>query len=107
MNIPNEFLLITSSVGAVQSGFFSIYLLTVSNKQPIQTRLLGCLLLALTVRMAKSCGWYFSHDNLPAFVENIGYGAHLAIAPLLFLYIKSVVEENYEFKKSALLHFGE
>lgn len=105
MTIPFEFLLITSSIGAVQSGFFSLYLLSQPKKREISTRLLGFLLLVLAVRMAKSCGWYFSHDNLLAFIENIGYAAHLAIAPLLFLYVKSFVEEIFEFKKSTLLHF--
>lgn len=105
MNIPIEFLLITSSIGAVQSGFFSLYLLSQPKKREISTRILGFLLLALAVRMAKSCGWYFSNDNLPAIIENIGYAAHLAIAPLLFLYVKSFVEENFEFKKTTLFHF--
>ncbi len=104
MNIPIEFLLITSSIGAVQSGFFSVYLLSSRQNRGISTRLLGFLLLALAIRMAKSCGWYFSHDNLPAIIENIGYAAHLAIAPLLFLYVKSLTKENFEFKKTHLLH---
>lgn len=104
MTIPFEFLLITSSIGAVQSGFFSLYLLSASKKKEISTKFLGFLLLALAVRMAKSCAWYFSNDNLPAFIENIGYAAHLAIAPLLFLYVKSLTKENFEFKKVHLFH---
>ena len=61
-------------------------------------------MLALAARMAKSVGYYFSNDQLPAFVENIGYAAHLAIAPLLFLYVKSVVDDRLVGNKTCLLH---
>lgn len=104
MKIPLELLLITSSLGAVQSGFFSIYLLSAPKRKELSTRLLGFFLLALAIRMAKSVGYYFSNDNLPAIIENIGYAANLAIAPLLFLYVKSFLSENFAFKNLYWLH---
>jgi AraC-like DNA-binding protein len=104
MNIPTEILLISSSVGAVQGGFFGLYLLSATDKNRPSSRLLGFLMLALAVRMAKSVGYYFSSDNLPTFIENIGYAAHLAIGPLLFLYVKSFVDDRFVVKKRRLLH---
>lgn len=104
MNIPIEFLIISSSVGAIQSGFFGLYLLSDTKKKTPSSRILGFLMLALAVRMAKSVGYYFSNDNLPAFVENIGYAAHLAIAPLLYLYVRSFVDEHFVIDKKCLLH---
>lgn len=105
MQIPVEFILITSSVGALQSGFFSLYLLSAPKRRQISTTLLGCLLLVLAVRMAKSTGYYFSGGDLHIIFANIGYAAHLAIAPFLFLYVKSVVVKNFVFGKMTGLHF--
>ncbi len=105
MNIPMEFILISSSLGAVQSGFFSFYFLSTSKRTEINRRFLGLILFALSIRMAKSVGYYFSNDSLPQFIENIGYSAHIAIAPLLFLYVKSFVEKDFVFKRYYWFHF--
>ncbi len=99
MNIPMEFILVTSSLGAAQSGFFGAYFLSTLKRRDFSRLFLGLLFIALSIRMGKSVGYYFSNDNLPSFVENIGYAAHIAIAPLLFLYAKSFVEKSFIFKK--------
>src|SRR5690349_17027722 len=99
MKIPFELLLITCSTGAIQSCFLSIYLFLSKKRTTLSHKLLACLLLALALRMAKSAGYYFSGNNLSAPVENIGYAAHVAIAPLLLLYIKSFLNPGWLLRK--------
>jgi len=104
MKIPVEILLITCSTGAIQSGFFSVYLFLSKKRTTLSHKMLACLLLALTLRMTKSVGYYFSYNNLPASVENVGYAAHIAIAPLLLLYIKSFLHPDSGFEKKYWIH---
>lgn len=104
MKIPFELLLITCSTGAIQSGFLSIYLFLSKKRTILSHKLLAFFLLALTIRMTKSAGYYFFHNHLPAPVENIGYAAHIAIAPLLFLYIKSFLNPEFVFEKKYWIH---
>lgn len=96
--IPFEILLLTSSVGALQSAFFGFYLLSFKKGNKLTNRFLSFLLLAFAVRMGKSVSYYFAdgHD-IPGILENIGYAAHTAIAPLLWLYFNAYLKKDYKF----------
>lgn len=105
MRIPIEFLLISSGAGAIQSGFFSIYLFYAPNTKKISLKLLAFLLLASTIRMVKSISYYFPGYNPLIILESIGFASHIAIAPLLYFYIRSFVEKDFYFKKVYWFHF--
>ncbi len=97
MNISAEILLLTSGVGALQSAFFGIYLFSLKKRQ-LANLLLAFLLLAFAVRMAKSIIYTFAdgHD-VPRLLQNFGYGANLAILPLLWLYLKAFLFKGFRF----------
>lgn len=105
MNLPLEILVLLSSVGALQSLFFAIYLLTLNKGNRLANRLLAWLLLALTARVAKSAGYYFTNDHLPTIVQNLGFAANTAIAPLLYLYLRAFFSNETKFKTRGWLHF--
>jgi AraC-like DNA-binding protein len=99
MNIPIEILLITSGIGALQSAFFGVYLFTLKKGRQVTTLLLGFLLLAFATRMTKSVIYYFADNHeIPELLQNLGYGANLAILPLLWLYLNAFFINNYHFK---------
>ena len=97
--IPFEILLLTSSVGALQSAFFGFYLFNFKKGNIIANRFLSFLLLAFAIRMGKSVSYYFAegHD-IPRLLENIGYAAHTAIAPLSWLYLSAYLKKDYKFQ---------
>lgn len=99
MNIPSEILLITSGVGVLQSAFFGMYLFTLKKGKHLTTLLLALLLLAFAVRMTKSVSYYFAEGHeIPALLQNVGYGANLAILPLLWLYLNAFLIKDYRFR---------
>lgn len=98
MGISFEMLLVTSSVGAVQSFFFGIYLFTVRRRKNIANLFLALLLIAFAVRIFKSVSYYFSEGHIiPDMLMNFGFGCNLAILPLLWLYLKAFFQKDYRF----------
>jgi AraC-like DNA-binding protein len=96
MNIPVEILLLTSGIGALQSAFFGMYLFTLKRSRHLTTLLLAFLLLAFAVRMMKSVSYYFAEGHeIPELLQNFGYGANLAILPLLWLYLNAFLIKDY------------
>src|SRR5688500_11372092 len=99
MNIPVEILLLTSGVGALQSAFFGVYLFTLKRGRHITTLLLAFLLMAFAIRMMKSVSYYFAEGHvIPELLQNFGYGANLAILPLLWLYLNAFLNKAYNFR---------
>lgn len=98
MGIPLEILLLTSGAGALQSTFFSIYLFSVRKGRNLANILLSILLLAFAIRIFKSLVYYFSdgHD-VPYVIMNFGFGANMAIFPLLLLYLNSFFNPQYRY----------
>lgn len=99
MSIPAEVLLITSGVGAVQSAFLGIYLFTLRKGRQVTNYLLGLLLLAFAIRIAKSITYTFAEEHyVPQVLQNVGYGANLAILPLLWFYLNAFLRKDYHFR---------
>jgi AraC-like DNA-binding protein len=98
MHIPFEILLLTSSVGALQSAFFGIYFAFSRKLRSTQNSILVGLLIAFSLRMFKSVSYYFaSGHKIPSFAENIGYAAHLAIGPLTWYYVMACLKQHFKF----------
>jgi AraC-like DNA-binding protein len=99
MSIPIEILLLTSGVGALQSVFFGLYLFSQKKGRHLTNLLLASLLLAFAIRMTKSIVYYFAEGHaVPVLLQNFGYGANLAILPLLWLYLKAFLNTDYQFR---------
>ncbi|MEQ9424454.1 MAG: AraC family transcriptional regulator [Cyclobacteriaceae bacterium] len=99
----NVVFLILCSIGAIQSAFIGAYFLSSTKGKRISNILLGCLLLALAVRVAKSTLWLYD-DNISDLIINIGFAGHLAIVPLLLLYIQSL-KTTFKWHWLNLFHF--
>ncbi|MEM6629063.1 MAG: helix-turn-helix domain-containing protein [Bacteroidota bacterium] len=80
---------VLSSVGLGVSSFFGFFLLR--NKK-LENRLLAWLLIALSLRIAKSI--FYIHLQLPLIVKNLGLAANLAVGPLLYLYVRSLIQQK-------------
>ena len=78
-------LLILCCAGIIQSLFLAVYIFSAKNIQFEERLLLSALLLAITVRLIKSVGWYFFDINDPLFL-NIGFAAQGFIGPVLVIY---------------------
>ncbi|HZY80301.1 MAG TPA: AraC family transcriptional regulator [Cyclobacteriaceae bacterium] len=103
MRIPFELLLLTSGVGALQSAFFGFYLFSIRKRRSLPNILLAVLLLVFAVRISKSLVYFFSDNHeVPTVIMNFGFGANLAIFPLLLLYLKSFF--NPQFRWDWLKH---
>jgi AraC-like DNA-binding protein len=105
MGISLAILVATSSVGALQSFFFGIYLFTLKKGRNIANLLLGVLLIVFSVRIIKSVSYYFSQGHIiPDLLMNFGFGCNLAILPVLWLYLNAFLNKEYRFswKRDAL-----
>ncbi|MEP5613508.1 MAG: helix-turn-helix domain-containing protein [Cyclobacteriaceae bacterium] len=65
--------------------FLSVYIFSSKNIKVEERLLLGALLLAITLRLIKSIGWFFFDINDGIFL-NVGFAAHGFIGPILVLY---------------------
>ena len=90
---------VLSSVGLGVSSFFGFFLLR-NNK--LENRLLAWLLIALSLRIAKSI--FYIHVELPLVIKNMGLAANLAVGPLLYLYVRSFIQQR-NLRKVDAIHF--
>ena len=105
MFIPIDILILVSGTGALQSGFFGVYLLSIAKSHKSSIRILCALLIASTFRIIESVS-YFIPPNIPIVpLGNMGFACHVSIAPLLYFYVRSSIEKDFAFKRSYLLHF--
>lgn len=91
-------------IGAVQCLFLSSYFALLKHGNVRAHRLLALLMLLVGLRLSKSAYYIFEGDRMPLWLLNTGFAAHLAVAPLLFLYLRSVVHQKI-FTWKQILHF--
>ncbi|MEO9482370.1 MAG: helix-turn-helix transcriptional regulator [Ekhidna sp.] len=91
----DSIILIICGAGAIQSIFLSVYILLSKRIQSDERLLLGMLLIAISVRLIKSIGWFFFDIENEIFL-NIGFAAHGFIGPILTIYFakKSTLLQN-------------
>ncbi len=81
----DSIILIVCGAGVIQSLFLSLFILSSRRIQLEERILLGSLLIAISMRLIKSIGWYFFDIENQLFL-NIGFAAHGFIGPILVLY---------------------
>ncbi|GAB5552698.1 MAG: hypothetical protein Sapg2KO_22890 [Saprospiraceae bacterium] len=100
MNSTAIFLLFGSTFGLSLSLFFSLVLFRWKHSS---SQLLAFLLLCLSIRIGKSV--FYNFVELPLWIKNIGLAANLAVGPLLYFYVKSIINPGLKISKKQLLHF--
>lgn len=104
MQLPDEIIILLCGIGAVQSYFLAVYILSLRGEKQPANLLLGLLFLALAIRVSKSILWAFWPET-PLWIINLGFGAHLSAGPLLLLYIYYFLKPTSQFKSYHFFHF--
>lgn len=93
MSSSNSILFFISTLGWFNGVILSVYFLFFIKNKSLSNRLLGVLLLCLSLRIGKSVIWYF-YPQLPVIFILLGLCVCLFIGPLLFLYIKTSLHQS-------------
>ncbi len=102
MPFTREIELLLGSVGAVQSLFMGAYLFAIKKRNNTHL-LLGLFFLLITLRIVKSLLWVYL-DTVPNWFLNLGFIAHAASGPALFLYFHYYLSQK-RWKPINYLHF--
>jgi len=86
MTVSSQLLFFFSALGAFNGLLLSLYLLFFLRPARLSNRLLGLLLLALSVRIGKSVYMSFNEETAPLFIQ-VGLTACFFIGPLLLAYL--------------------
>lgn len=93
-----------SSIGAIQSFFLALYVLSLNGRIRLANLILGLLFVALAIRVGKSVIWAY-WEQTPLWLLNLGFGAHAAVGPLFLVYIYHARHHEAKFQKLNFLHF--
>lgn len=104
MVLPRDILILLCSIGAIQSFFLSYTLLRTINKTTFVSIIVSALFFFIGLRVTKSVLWAF-WPNTPMWFINIGFAAHLAVGPLILLYIYYYLNNKKRFTILNYLHF--
>ncbi len=86
--IPRELFILLCGAGVLQGLYLCLHVIGSSFKRTNgATSLLSVLLLLLSLRVAKSAGWILFSD-MHIVTMNLGFAAHFAIGPVLYLYLR-------------------
>lgn len=93
------------ALGAFNGLILGVYFLFLFRKRNLSSFFLGCLLLALSIRIGKSVFAYFN-PALPKIYLQIGLSACFLIGPALFYFIKSTLQQTVKAPKSWKIQIG-
>lgn len=103
MNINHQILFFLSATGVFNSVVLSLYFLFFKKNKTTSDLFLGLLLLSLSIRIGKSVFYNFNPQLSKTYLQ-IGLSAFLLIGPLLYCFVKSILQKlNYSFAKNSLL----
>ena len=95
--------LIIGSFGIIQSFFMCLYIF-IGKKSHTTNYLISLMFFLIGIRLAKSMLWLYG-ENISEVILNVGFIAHMATAPTLFLYFLMNLKKN-QFKKQYFFHFS-
>lgn len=100
-----DIILITiSGAGLLHGILISIYLLTNKKNQTLSKSLMAVILILMAFRVGKSVLFNFTED-LEFSIIIIGLSVLLLLGPLLYFYIQSITQPNYQLKASYINYF--
>ncbi|MCS3556416.1 MULTISPECIES: helix-turn-helix domain-containing protein [unclassified Sphingobacterium] len=103
MNIHNQLLFFLSALGVFNSLVLGFYFLFLKRNKVVSDLFLGLLLLSLSTRIGKSIIYNFNPQLSKTYLQ-IGLSACVLIGPLLYFFVKSILQKlNYSFAKYSLI----
>lgn len=103
MNIDNQILFFLSAIGVFNSVILGFYFLFFKRNKVISDVFLGLLLLSLSTRIGKSVFYNFNPQLSKTYLQ-IGLSACFLIGPLLYFFVRSILQNlNYSFAKYSLI----
>ncbi|KAB1231594.1 helix-turn-helix domain-containing protein [Chryseobacterium viscerum] len=103
MEIDNQILFFLSAIGVFNSIVLGFYFLLFKKNKVISDVFLGLLLLSLSTRIGKSVFYNFNPQLSKTYLQ-IGLSACFFIGPLLYFFVKSILQNlNYSFAKYSLI----
>lgn len=94
MNIDNQLLFLFSAIGGFNGVFLSLYFL-VRKPGQLSDKLLGLLLMMISIRIIKSVFFYFNPELTKTFLQ-IGLTACFFIGPFCYFYVLSKLDSLTE-----------
>jgi AraC-like DNA-binding protein len=104
MSQEHHIFILTSIIGAVQSLFLAIYILTGKDKKDKSIYILAGLLIVYALRMTKWIS-YFLPESVFIGYNNFNFGLQSVIGPLVYFYLKQYFDNHFNFRKIDALHF--
>lgn len=98
MNTSKYILFFLGGLGAFNGVVIGIYLILLARKKNLPTFFLGCLLLALSIRVGKSVFVYFNPGLAKTYLQ-IGLSACFLIGPALYYFVRSTLEQINTFPR--------
>jgi AraC-like DNA-binding protein len=105
MSISQQILFLVSALGAVNGIILSLYLFISKKGRSVPAFFLGLLLLAISLRVAKSVFLYFN-PQLPKICLQAGLSACFLIGPALFHFLRSSMNGVARIPLSWKWHWG-
>lgn len=103
MEIDNQILFFLSAIGVFNSIVLGFYFLLFKKNKAISDVFLGLLLLSLSTRIGKSVFYNFNPQLSKTYLQ-IGLSACFFIGPLLYFFVKSILQNiNDSFAKYSLI----
>ncbi|RAJ10874.1 AraC-like DNA-binding protein [Chitinophaga skermanii] len=99
MNFMQQIVSFVSLLGAFNGLVLSTYLLVSKRTHSLAARLLGVLLLMISIRVAKSVFLYFN-PQMPKVYAQIGLSACLFIGPALYYFYRAAMQQKTSIPKS-------
>jgi len=91
MNPGKELLFLISAIGAFNGFLLSLYFFFLTRKKYLTNYLLGALILAISLCVAKSVFEYFK-ITLPGIFAQVGFSACFFIGPFLYYFLRAAIE---------------
>jgi uncharacterized membrane protein len=104
MTIENQIFILISIVGAVQSMFLAVYILSSKKKNDSVSLVLAVLLMVYALRMTKWVAYFLPESYFQPY-NNFSLGLQTLIGPLVYFYLNQFLDKNYDFRKTDILHF--
>ncbi|MBN9298839.1 MAG: AraC family transcriptional regulator [Filimonas sp.] len=93
MNTGQQILFFVSVLGAFNGIVLSLYLFISKRTKSVAALFLGVMLLAISIRVAKSVFFYFNCATFPKTILQVGLSACFLIGPAVFYFFKSVLQK--------------
>lgn len=104
MHANDLLLVVISGLGVVHGLFLAFFLWGYRKGNPVSNKLLGSLLIVLSLRVGKSVFLEFT-DRIDIKIIFVGLSLIMAIGPLYYLFARSCIHKSFQLTWKHFLHF--